>query len=392
MADRSRDLAAGVRELMTAALTADTYSGATCRVAIEGDEVASVAVGVLARIDDSGDEVSVDARQPVTEATLFDLASITKTYSAHTLLALVRVGVLDLDRPIADRLPTYREPVRREVTLRHLLTHTAGLPSTWQGWRPALAELLGARRAVPATPTLFRSTPLTDRGALLDDLLRTPLTAAPGVRFEYSCTGYNTAMALAETATGRPWSDLVDEFTLAPLGLADTGFTPEVDRSAATEYQPEFGRGVVRGIVHDEAAWSLGGACANAGLFASSSDLLAWGRSSARAAPPSRRPTCGTTSFPPSSGPGRPQRANSVPVWGCASVRPRGWAARRPDRAATPASRGHRCRPTAPPASPSRSSPTTSTPTARRTASPLSAAPLPMPRSRQRRSDTKGRS
>jgi CubicO group peptidase (beta-lactamase class C family) len=184
--------------------------------------------------------------------------------------------VLDLDRPLGHWLADYRSggtaaagataasatggPAGKEsVTLRHLLTHTSGLPPIWSGWHAPLES----------------GRPF-DRQALLADLLATPLAAPPGTGFDYSCVGFNTVMALSEAATGRRWPELVAERVLdkLPVGLT---FTPDRDLCAATEYQPDHGRGMVRGTVHDETAWALGGACGNAGLFGTAAALLEFG-------------------------------------------------------------------------------------------------------------------
>jgi len=199
--------------------------------------------------------------------TYFDLASVTKVFTAVTALSLVDSGILALDEPVATWLAPYREGHKSAVTLRHLLTHTSGLPAVWAGWRDALAEGRGFNRA-----------------ALLANLVATELEAPPGQRFDYSCVGYNTVMALAEQAAARPWAELVAERVLAPVagsapnhGMAALTGRPDPAMCAPTEYQPEYGRGVVRGVVHDESAWSLGGLSGNAGMFGTASGLAHFG-------------------------------------------------------------------------------------------------------------------
>lgn len=239
------------------------FSAAGIAVVADGHPVVSIVVGELAAYDDTGEPLTAQRREPAGPDTYFDLASLTKGFSAHTLLALVDGGRLALDRPLAEDLPAYATAAKAGITLRHLLTHTSGLPPTWDGWRPGVRAALAQR----TTREPLRGSPLGDRAGLVDDLLALPLDAAPATRVAYSCAGFNTAMALAERVTGRPWTELVTEQTLVPLGLDEAiTFTPPVSRTAATELQPELGRGVIRGQVHDETAWVLGGA-ANAGLF-----------------------------------------------------------------------------------------------------------------------------
>lgn len=240
--------------------------GAAVQWAVDGRMSDAVTAGFAQTVCSSGAPVPEADRQPIDSGTLFDLASVTKVVSAMALLTLVGDGIVDLDSPIGDLLPEFAGPERRGVTMRMLLTHTSGLPGTWTGWREALDRF---------GPDEF--TAGTARRTLLPDLLATPLAHRPGSHWEYSCVGYDTAMAAAEKATGADWADLVNARILRPLALSGTTFSPDPAHTAATERQPELGRGVVRGIVHDETAWSLGGTCANAGLFAPVSDVVRLG-------------------------------------------------------------------------------------------------------------------
>lgn len=250
------------------------FTAVVCRVAIDGRDAATVALGTKAAVSDDGRLIAPDAREQVDDGTLFDLASVTKVFSAHTLLSLVEGGALLLDGPIGSVLAEYRTGAKASVTLRHLLTHTSGLPAEWRGWSAPLLRA-AAERAPGVEP--FRRWPFDDRDELIADLLAMPLEAEPGAKWQYSDAGYNTAMVLAERATGERWPSLVTAHTLAPLGLDEATFTPDRSAAAATEYQPQYRRGVVRGIVHDEASWSLGGESANAGIFASADALLQFG-------------------------------------------------------------------------------------------------------------------
>ena len=234
------------------------FSAGVALIRQAGRTVASAAVGELVRYRDlDGTPVPPDERVPVTGSTVFDLASLTKMFTATVLLGLVEDGALDLDAPIGDHLPTFRDGARGEVTLRHLLTHTAGLPAVLSLW-----------------------TDYADRPSRVRAVLDTTLVNPPGAAFEYSCVGFMVAALLAERVTGRTLPDLVHERVCAPLGLTDTGYLPgpeRLARTAATEYQPQYGRGMVRGVVHDENSWSLGGTAGNAGLFGTAADVARFG-------------------------------------------------------------------------------------------------------------------
>ena len=116
-------------------------------------------------------------------------------------------------------------------------------------------------------------------------------------------------------------------------------FFPDPGRSAATEYQPELGRGMVRGTVHDEAAWSLGGASGNAGMFGTAPALLDFGEALRAGLPgilsrASWRTPCGRTSSRRCwARPCRRPAPSSATGWACGSGRRRGWV--------PPGARGH---------------------------------------------------
>lgn len=265
-AEEAEDLRGRIRQLLEHAVDAGVTPSAVCAVSLQGQALEPVAAGEAVRYGSDGGLLAPAERVPAEAGTVYDLASVTKIFTALTCLVLAGEGVLDLDAPVADTLASYRDGAeRRNVTLRHLLTHTSGLPPTWPGWRG---------RPFPGQPPGVRD-PL--RRDLLEDLLSTGLEHPPGESFAYSCVGYNTAMAVAEAAAGMPWPELVTSRVLHPLGIPDLTFNPDPDRCAATEFCPELHRGTVRGFVHDESAFVLGGAAGNAGLFGTAQALLAFG-------------------------------------------------------------------------------------------------------------------
>jgi CubicO group peptidase (beta-lactamase class C family) len=234
------------------------YSGAVAVIQHRGQvEQFATAGHTAAYADTSGTPVSAELLGQVTGNTLFDLASITKLFVTTTVLSLVEQDILALDEPVASWLPSFADGDRAKVTLRRLLTHTSGLPallSLWTDW--------------------------PDRPARATALLNAPLVHPPGTAFEYSCVGFLVIGLLAEQVTGRGLADLVRERVCAPLGLVDTGYLPDagrLSRIAATEYQPGVGRGLVRGQVHDENSWSMGGTGGNAGIFGTAGELARFG-------------------------------------------------------------------------------------------------------------------
>ncbi len=230
------------------------FPGAVGLIARDGEVVDATAVGEAVRYADDRGTLAAD-RVPVAADTIYDLASVTKLFTTVVLLRLVAGGRLTLDTPVAEVLGEYAD--RAAVTLRHLLTHTAGLPAS----RAVTDEAPGA--------------PAAEHWRLA---LTAPLLTEPGARHVYSDLGLIAAGRVAEEVAGTPLDALVRVHVTGPLGMADTAYRPPSAarrRIAATEYQP--GRGMVRGVVHDETAYALGGVCGHAGLFGTAADLLRFG-------------------------------------------------------------------------------------------------------------------
>lgn len=262
----STDIAADLHAALTAGLTGSPrplFPGAVALVRRAGVADALVAVGNAVRYrDGQGGDIPPEQRVPMRPDTIFDVASITKLFTATVLMALVEDGLLELDAPIAEHLPSFATGDRRSVTLRLLLSHISGLPDLLRLW-----------------------TDWPDQPSRRAAVLAAPLRHAPGTVFEYSCIGYIVAGFLAERLSGRPLHELVRDRVCRPLGLKETGHLPpadRVERIAATEHQPDAGRGMVRGAVHDENSWSLGGTVGNAGLFSTAADLARFGEALCR--------------------------------------------------------------------------------------------------------------
>jgi CubicO group peptidase (beta-lactamase class C family) len=147
---------------------------------------------------------SLDHPQPVTNDTLFTIASITKTVTATAVMKLVEEGRVDVRAPIRTYLPDFRvqdEDVSRRVSLWHLLTHTPG----WEG------QLVTEDRGAHAL-SHFAST-------IMPTL---PQLAPPGVVWSYNNAGFTLAGRLIEVVTGLGIHDALRQLVFGPLGLART--------------------------------------------------------------------------------------------------------------------------------------------------------------------------
>jgi CubicO group peptidase (beta-lactamase class C family) len=221
------------------------YLGAVYVLVRGGEVIARGAVG--RRREEPDEEASWD--------TIFDLASLTKPVATATaILKLAEDGAFHLGEEVRSLLPEGMGERLAGVTLRHLLTHTSGLPA-WRdfhshGWSRAeiLARVAASEREHPI-----------------------------GARYVYSDLGFILLGAVVETVLEEGLDAFAAAHLFRPLEMNDTGFRPEgarLDRLAATRCPR---RGVLLGPVHDENAAALGGVAGHAGLFGTAEDLARYG-------------------------------------------------------------------------------------------------------------------
>lgn len=204
-----------------------------------------------------GVELPPQQRVPMRPGTVFDLASLTKLFTAVAAVQQIEAGTLDPDRPLTAYVPG----LVPGLTLRHLLTHTSGL-------RPEL-------------PLYDLPGPAERAARLAAEQPRTP----PGAERCYSDLNLLLTQTVLERVTGRPLDRLVADGITTPLGMTATRFAPPpswLPRTAATEDQrrpwAKLDRGMVRGTVHDENAYAMGGVAGHAGLFSTAWDLALFAR------------------------------------------------------------------------------------------------------------------
>ena len=239
-----RELRDSIAAVLQAGLADRAFPGA---YAVVGDSRSILAESGVGRIDWPADAPPADRR------TLWDLASLTKVVGTTTALAqLVERGAVDLHAPVQRYVPDWQGPEQDRVRVWHLLTHTSGLPS----FRPYDRQ--------------------TQNPDSLDRLLfRTTLERAPGDSMVYSDIGAYMMGEVVERVSGLPLDRYLEQHVFAPLRMKSTGFNPADSlrpRVAPTEIDSLRG-GLVRGKVHDERAYYLGGVAAHAGLFSNAEDL-----------------------------------------------------------------------------------------------------------------------
>jgi CubicO group peptidase (beta-lactamase class C family) len=217
------------------------FTGAVLRVERGGRAVFERAYGTL---DD------VPGAPPLEPTTRFDLASLTKPFVTAAALQAVEAGALQLDAPLVAHFPEWADAERAKITLRMLLAHVSGMAS-------------GAdyRTLLGSNVTTFA--------------LTQPLVAPPGERVVYSDLGFIALGALLERSAGRSLASVVGR-TLAALGAEATGYRPRPSEAAAIPpTERDAWRGRVRGFVHDEKAYLMGGVAGHAGLFGTARDVAA---------------------------------------------------------------------------------------------------------------------
>ncbi|MFB7242632.1 esterase [Streptomyces populi] len=205
---------------------------------------------------DTGVELPARARVPMTVDTPFDLASLTKLFTAVAAVQQLERGTLGIDARVGAYLPEFRAVREHGVTVRQLLTHTSGL-------RPELP--------------LYDCPDDTARLALL----RAEAPSSRPGEYRYSDVNLLLLQYVLERVTGRGLDILVRDGITRPLGMNSTAFGP-CPGAAATEDQrrpwAKADRGMLRGVVHDENAWALGGVAGHAGLFSTAHDLAVFCR------------------------------------------------------------------------------------------------------------------
>ncbi len=233
-----------VDEVLEAALRDRAFPGGV--VAVGKD-------GALVRLRSFGRLSYEPGAAEVHDDTIYDLASLTKVVVTTTVaMILVDEGKLDLGKRVSDFLPAFRGGGKARVTVSHLLTHSSGID--W--WAPLYKDL-------------------KKKGEYLQRIQAMDLAYEPGTKSVYSDLGVLLLGEILERVAGEPLDAFAKRRIFEPLGMRETTYLPAAAlflRIAPTELDPWRGR-VVRGEVHDENAFALGGVAPHAGLFGTAPDL-----------------------------------------------------------------------------------------------------------------------
>ena len=204
-----------------------------------------------------GARALLPARVPMTLDTVFDVASLTKPVAtAASVMVLAERGALSIDDPVVKHIPEFGRAGKGTITLRHLLTHTAGLPADTSIQDYALGREEAIRRLTALSPK-----------------------GPPGAQFVYSDVGFVVLEEVVRRVTGQDLPSFSKSAVFTPLGMSETGFFPNEAlrmRAAPTELRDGAW---IQGTVHDPRAFRLGGAAGHAGLFSTGEDLAKFSQS-----------------------------------------------------------------------------------------------------------------
>lgn len=195
---------AKIEGIVQKAMTDSTTPGLAMCIVKDGQVVYSKGFGFA----------DVESKRPVTPQSVLIQASVTKSLVAMTIMKLAEQGKIDLDKPVTAYLPyfTMTDERYKEITVRMLLSHRAGLPDSPAFWPEPLDPKMN---------------PLEQA---VRDLRDMKLLSAPGEGWNYSAYGYSALGAIIAKVTGKPFENYMQEAWLTPLGMTHSTFmAKEVD-------------------------------------------------------------------------------------------------------------------------------------------------------------------
>ncbi|WP_217589324.1 serine hydrolase domain-containing protein [Lentibacillus saliphilus] len=217
--------------------------GAVIRVVYNGEDILNEVIGYRAVYPE---------KKPMQHNTVFDIASLTKIVATlPSVLKLLDEGEFRLDDPVGFFLPQFKHNNKSDISVRHLLTHTSGLP---------------------AHKPFFREQLSTDK--IMNCIFEETLVAPAGNKVIYSDLGFITLYKIIETITNEDFTSFVDQHFFKPMNMQETSFEPGFPKAryAATEYSERL-QDYKHGVVHDDNTEFMGGISGHAGLFSTIDDL-----------------------------------------------------------------------------------------------------------------------
>lgn len=245
------------------ALVDDVINEAIANKTVPGAVLAVVRNDKLVYLKAYGNKQVYPTTLPMTENTVFDLASVSKTVStAISTMILIERGQLRLEDNVSLYIPDYKpwvgaDGTKKDIKVINLLTHTSGLPSY------ADVAMLQKKYQVP------------NPDGLIEHIASVKRESEPGTKMTYSCLNFITLQRIIESVSGQTLQEFAQENIYQPLGMKHTDYNPTGDilaLTAPTEKQKDGS--VLLGKVHDPLARVMnGGISGNAGIFSNAEDL-----------------------------------------------------------------------------------------------------------------------
>ncbi|MBL7848325.1 MAG: serine hydrolase [Cyclobacteriaceae bacterium] len=273
-----------IRSIMDEAIAIGATPGCYTLVAKDGKVVFAESAGFL----------TWEKKQPVTDSTLYDLASVTKiSATLQTVLFMHDHGLIDINKKASVYLPELKNSNKADFTLKDILTHQAGLWPFLPFWtqtikdRKLMPEYYSNSYSedypYPVAENLFAAKSIKDslwqwiiKARIRDKPPRTPYD------YRYSDMGFYILQHLAEKMLNQPMEDFLGQNLYDPLGAYTTGYQPlrrfPKEQIAPTEQDTLFRKSLLVGYVHDEGAALHGGIAGHAGLFSTANDLAKVGQ------------------------------------------------------------------------------------------------------------------
>ena len=234
--------------------------------------------------------LTYDKKDPVTDSTIYDIASISKVAGTlQAVMFLTERGILNLDKKASYYLPEFKHTNKEDLQIRDILTHQAGLIGFLAHWKrtvdsagfsPAFYSSVKTdiycNEVIPGVYSLAAMEDSLWKWSIESDLREKPKRKKK-YDYLYSDIGFYIMKRIVEKLLNQPMDEFLQQNFYSPLGLSTLSYKPtnrfNINRIAPTEDDKYFRHALIRGCVHDPGAAMFGGVAGHAGIFSNANDL-----------------------------------------------------------------------------------------------------------------------
>lgn len=238
--------------------------------------------------------LTYEKKIPVTDQTLYDLASVTKVSATlQAVMFLYEKGMVDINKKISTYLPELKKSNKKDFTIKDILTHQAGLWPFLPFWAYTMKDstympefyshVKSEKYPYMVAENLYTVAAIKD--TLWNWIIKAKIREKPArtpYDYKYSDMGFYILQHLSEKLLNQPLEDFIQQNLYEPLGSTTTGYLPlerfPKNQIAPTENDKLFRKSLLIGTVHDQGAAMLGGVAGHAGLFSNANDLAKLGQ------------------------------------------------------------------------------------------------------------------